>query len=28
MNPPALDIDTLRRLAIEQPAAGVTRCSR
>jgi hypothetical protein len=25
MNPPALDIDTLRRLAIEQPAAGVTR---
>ncbi|HWP65499.1 MAG TPA: DUF2304 domain-containing protein [Candidatus Limnocylindria bacterium] len=25
MNPNALDLDTLRRLAIEQPAAGVTR---
>ena len=25
MNPSPLDLDTLRRLAIEQPAAGVTR---
>ena len=25
MNPSTLDLDTLRRLAIEQPAAGVTR---
>ena len=25
MNPPTLDLDQLRRLAIEQPAAGVTR---